>query len=31
MELPLAMMTLIPEPWKNNRFMSETRKDFYHY
>ncbi|MEE3378128.1 MAG: glutamate synthase subunit alpha, partial [Lachnospiraceae bacterium] len=22
MELPLAMMTLIPEPWKNNRFMS---------
>ena len=31
MELPLAMMTLIPEPWKNNRFMSESRKDFYHY
>ena len=31
MDLPLAMMTLIPEPWKNNRFMSETRKDFYHY
>ena len=31
MDLPLAMMTLIPEPWKNNRFMSESRKDFYHY
>ncbi|MCR5303165.1 MAG: glutamate synthase large subunit [Lachnospiraceae bacterium] len=31
MDLPLAMMTLIPEPWKNNRFMSESKKDFYHY
>ncbi len=31
MDLPLAMMALIPEPWKNNRFMSESRKDFYHY
>lgn len=31
MELPLAMMVLIPEPWKNNRFMSQARKDFYHY
>ncbi len=31
MDLPLAMMVLIPEPWKNNRFMSESRKDFYHY
>ncbi|MBR7045622.1 MAG: glutamate synthase large subunit [Lachnospiraceae bacterium] len=31
MDLPLSMMTLIPEPWKNNRFMSESRKDFYHY
>ena len=30
-DLPLAMMTLIPEPWKNNRFMSESKKDFYHY
>ena len=30
-ELPLAMMALIPEPWKHNRFMSESRKDFYHY
>ncbi|MCR4892370.1 MAG: glutamate synthase large subunit, partial [Lachnospiraceae bacterium] len=31
MDLPLAMMALIPEPWKHNRFMSESRKDFYHY
>ncbi len=31
MDLPLAMMTLIPEPWKYNRFMSESKKDFYHY
>ncbi len=31
MDLPLAMMALIPEPWKHNRFMSESKKDFYHY
>ena len=31
MDLPLAIMTLIPEPWKYNRFMSEEKKDFYHY
>ena len=31
MELPLAIMALIPEPWKYNRFMSEEKKDFYHY
>ena len=31
MDLPLAMLALIPEPWKHNRFMSESRKDFYHY
>lgn len=31
MDLPLAIMSLIPEPWKYNRFMSENRKDFYHY
>ncbi|MCR5654517.1 MAG: glutamate synthase large subunit [Lachnospiraceae bacterium] len=31
MDLPLAMMALIPEPWKYNRFMSESKKDFYHY
>jgi glutamate synthase (ferredoxin) len=31
MELPLAIMMLIPEPWKHNSFMEEDRKDFYHY
>lgn len=31
MDLALAMMVLIPEPWKHNRFMSQDRKDFYHY
>ena len=31
MELPLAVMMLIPEPWKHNRFMEEEKKDFYHY
>ena len=31
MPLPLAMMVLIPEPWKHNRFMSARKKDFYHY
>ncbi len=31
MELPLAMMITIPEPWKHNDFMSQEKKDFYHY
>ncbi len=31
MDLPLAMMTIIPEPWKHNRYMDRDRKDFYHY
>ncbi len=31
MPLPLAMMVIVPEPWKNNRFMEQDRKDFYHY
>ena len=31
MELPLAMMITIPEPWKHNDFMKQDRKDFYHY
>jgi glutamate synthase (NADPH/NADH) large chain len=30
MDLPLAMMVTIPEPWKHNTFMDE-RQDFYHY
>ncbi|SCY27394.1 glutamate synthase (ferredoxin) [Butyrivibrio sp. INlla14] len=31
MDLPLAMMLTIPEPWKHNDFMDQGRKDFYHY
>jgi len=31
MELPLAVMTAIPEPWSNNRAMSRSKKDFYQY
>lgn len=31
MELPLAMMLTIPEPWKHDDAMSKERKDFYHY
>lgn len=31
MPLPLAVMTAIPEPWKNNRELSESVKDFYQY
>ena len=31
MDLPLAVMVTIPEPWKHNQFMSEERRDFYHY
>ena len=31
MPLPLAVMILIPEPWKNNRTMSRDKRDFYQY
>ena len=31
MPLPLAMMALVPEPWKHDPFMKQDRKDFYHY
>ena len=31
MELPKAVMITIPEPWINNRAMSQKRKDFYQY
>ncbi|MDE6128589.1 MAG: glutamate synthase subunit alpha, partial [Lachnospiraceae bacterium] len=31
MELPLAVMITIPEPWANNKTMSKTKKDFYQY
>jgi glutamate synthase (NADPH/NADH) large chain len=31
MELPLSVMMMIPEPWQKDSFMSEEKKDFYHY
>ncbi|HAK58441.1 MAG TPA: glutamate synthase large subunit, partial [Lachnospiraceae bacterium] len=31
MELPLAMMLAVPEPWKHDESMSQKKKDFYHY
>ena len=31
MELPLAVMITIPEPWANNHLMSQKKKDFYQY
>lgn len=31
MELPLAVMIMIPEPWANNDTMSQKKKDFYQY
>ena len=31
MELPLAVMFMIPEPWANNSIMSQKKKDFYQY
>ena len=31
MELPLAVMITIPEPWANNKTMSQPKKDFYQY
>ena len=31
MELPLAVMIMIPEPWANNNIMSQKKKDFYQY
>ncbi len=31
MPLPLAVMIAIPEPWANNRSMSQKKKDFYQY
>ena len=29
--LPLAVMMMIPEPWKNDTYMEQEKKDFYHY
>jgi len=31
MDLPLAMMVTIPEPWVSDSNMSRTKKDMYHY
>ena len=31
MDLPLAVMITIPEPWDNNRAMSQKERDFYQY
>lgn len=31
MELPLAVMILIPEPWTNDRSIHQAKKDFYQY
>ncbi len=31
MDLPLAVMITIPEPWANNDLMSQKKKDFYQY
>ncbi len=31
MELPLAVMITIPEPWANNQVMTQQKKDFYQY
>ena len=30
-ELPQAVMMTIPEPWANNRKMSQEKRDFYQY
>ena len=31
MDLPLAVMIMIPEPWSNNALMAQNKKDFYQY
>ena len=31
MDLPLAVMITIPEPWDNNETISKTKRDFYQY
>ncbi|WP_312071672.1 glutamate synthase large subunit [Anaerotignum propionicum] len=31
MDLPLAVMVTIPEPWSNNKHISQAKKDFYQY
>ena len=31
MDLPLAVMACIPEPWREDRNISRARRDLYHY
>ena len=31
MDLPLAVMATIPEPWSNDKSMSREKRDFYQY
>ncbi|MFI3174885.1 MAG: glutamate synthase large subunit [Bacillota bacterium] len=31
MDFPLAVMVAIPEPWDNNKAMSQEKRDFYEY
>ena len=31
MELPLAVMITIPEPWENDKSISQKKRDFYQY
>jgi glutamate synthase (NADPH) large chain len=31
MDLPLALMLMVPEPFKHNQAMESSRRDFYHY
>ena len=31
MELPLAVMACIPEPWRGDRTISRRKRDLYHY
>ncbi len=31
MPLPLAMMTIVPEPWRHDAAMDPDKRDFYHY
>ena len=31
MDLPLAVMIAIPEPWANDKYMDQQKRDFYKY
>ncbi len=31
MDLPLAVMITIPEPWRHMEYMNREKQDFYHY